>query len=286
MGGINFGRVVLGGLLAGLVIDVSESILNGVVLAGDMDAAMRQRNLPAIGGGAIAVFLVLGFALGIATIWLYAAIRPRFGAGVKTALCAGSAVWFFAYLYPSIGMVVLGFFSVQLITIATLWGLVELLVAGAAGAWLYTEAPSGSKEGQRGASHVETRSVATPSSDQEPIASRLRSSWILASLLSSKVKLSASEDLTLCGQMEGSIKLPAHTLTVGSGADIKAEISAKIVVIMGAVTGNVTAGVQVGDSDHGSVTGDIVSPRLVIADGGRLHGTVQMPSERGRAPKS
>ncbi|PYR34406.1 MAG: hypothetical protein DMF89_21265 [Acidobacteria bacterium] len=141
MGGINFGRVVLGGLLAGLVIDVGEYLLNGVVLSQDMEAAMRRMNLPPVGSGAIAVFLVLGFALGIAAIWFYAAIRPRFGAGVKTALCAGSAVWVFAYLYPNIGTVVLGYLPGRLITIATLWGLVEILLAAAAGAWLYTEAP-------------------------------------------------------------------------------------------------------------------------------------------------
>ena len=102
-----------------------------------------------------------------------------------------------------------------------------------------------------------------------------------------KGELSGSEDLTLCGQVEGSITLPAHTLTVGSDADIKAEISAKIVVIMGAVTGNVTAGDKVEIQATGSVTGDIVSPRLVIADGGCLRGKVQMPQpERSRAPKS
>ena len=141
MGGIHFGRVVLGGLLAGLVIDASEFLLNGVVLGQDMDAAMRRLNLPTVGGGAIAVFLVLGLALGIAAIWLYAAVRPRFGAGVKTALCAGSAVWFFAYLYPNIGMAAVGIFPGRLITITVLWGLVELFLAAVAGAWFYKEAP-------------------------------------------------------------------------------------------------------------------------------------------------
>ena len=96
-----------------------------------------------------------------------------------------------------------------------------------------------------------------------------------------KGELSGSEDLTLCGQMEGSIKLPAHTLTIGSGADIKAEISAKTVVIMGAVTGNVTAGDKLEIHATGSVTGDIVAPRLVIVDGGGLHGTVTMPQSDG-----
>ena len=102
-----------------------------------------------------------------------------------------------------------------------------------------------------------------------------------------KGELSGSEDLTLCGQMEGSIKLPAHTLTIGAGADIKAEISAKTVVIMGAVTGNVTAGDKLEIHATGSVTGDIASPRLVIVDGGCLHGTVKMPPfERGPALRS
>ena len=60
-----------------------------------------------------------------------------------------------------------------------------------------------------------------------------------------KGELSASEDLTLDGQMEGSVTLPNHTLTIGPGANIKASVSAKAVVIMGAVTGNVTAGEKV-----------------------------------------
>jgi cytoskeletal protein CcmA (bactofilin family) len=100
-----------------------------------------------------------------------------------------------------------------------------------------------------------------------------------------KGELSGSEDLTLTGQMEGSIKLPGHTLTIGSHADIKAEISANFVVIMGAVTGNVTAGERVEIQATGSIIGDVVSPRLVIVDGGLLRGKVQMPQrERAKTP--
>jgi cytoskeletal protein CcmA (bactofilin family) len=66
------------------------------------------------------------------------------------------------------------------------------------------------------------------------------------------------------GQMEGSIRLPDHTLTIGPQADIKADISAKGVVIMGRVTGKVTAGEKVEIQATGSVTGDIDSPRLAI----------------------
>jgi cytoskeletal protein CcmA (bactofilin family) len=83
-----------------------------------------------------------------------------------------------------------------------------------------------------------------------------------------KGELSGSEDLTLYGRMEGSVKLPDYTLTIGPDADIKAEISARTVVIMGGVTGNVVAGEKVEIRATGSVTGDIASPRLAIQDGG------------------
>jgi cytoskeletal protein CcmA (bactofilin family) len=98
-----------------------------------------------------------------------------------------------------------------------------------------------------------------------------------------KGELSASEDLTVYGQMEGSIKLPEHTLTIGPHAHIKAGIAARAVVIMGAVSGNVTARETVEIRATGSVTGDIVSSRLVVADGGYLRGKVEMadrPSSR------
>jgi cytoskeletal protein CcmA (bactofilin family) len=95
-----------------------------------------------------------------------------------------------------------------------------------------------------------------------------------------KGELSASEDLTLYGQMEGSVRLPNHALTIGPNADINAEIAAKTVVIMGTVTGNVTAGEKVEIRDTGFVTGNIVAPRLAIGDGGGLRGKVEMSHPR------
>jgi cytoskeletal protein CcmA (bactofilin family) len=92
-----------------------------------------------------------------------------------------------------------------------------------------------------------------------------------------KGELSASEDLTLYGQMEGSVTLPDHTLTIGPQANITATISAKAAVIMGAVTGDVTAKDRIDIRATGSVTGDIDSPRLAIAEGARLRGHVKMP---------
>lgn len=139
MAGINVVRVLVGGLVAGLVINVSEFILNMVVLGADMSTAMARLNLPPVGGLAICAFVTLGFVLGIMTVWLYAAIRPRYGAGPRTALCAGSAVWFLAYVYGSVGLVAIGVFPAGMMTIALVWGLGELLVASVAGAWMYRE---------------------------------------------------------------------------------------------------------------------------------------------------
>lgn len=92
-----------------------------------------------------------------------------------------------------------------------------------------------------------------------------------------KGELSASEDLTLYGQMEGSVTLPDHTLTIAPNADIKAAINANAVVILGSVTGNVTARERVEIQTTGSVAGDVTSPRLAVAEGGCLSGKVQMP---------
>ncbi len=139
MGKINVGRVVLGGLLAGLVINVGESILGLVVAAERMELAYRELNLQPPAGNTIGVFIVLGFLLGILVVWLYAAIRPRFGASAKTAVLAGFFVWLFAWLWPSIVDGLMGLFDTDLIVFAIVWGLFEILAASVAGAWVYRE---------------------------------------------------------------------------------------------------------------------------------------------------
>jgi hypothetical protein len=138
MGRINWTRVILGGLVAGVIINIFEFVLNGVVLAKDMEAAIRALGRQ-MGGGQLAMFFVWGFLVGIFAIWLYAAIRPRYGAGWKTALCAGSAVWGLGYLLSSVTPVALNLFPSRLMAVGLTVGLVEVLAATLAGAWLYRE---------------------------------------------------------------------------------------------------------------------------------------------------
>jgi cytoskeletal protein CcmA (bactofilin family) len=101
----------------------------------------------------------------------------------------------------------------------------------------------------------------------------------LGKSVSIKGELSGSEDMTLYGQMEGRVSLPEHLLTVGPQAAVKADIAARAVVVKGAVTGNVTAAERLEIQSSGSVMGDVISPRLVIADGGSLQGKVEMKTK-------
>ena len=127
MGRINWTRVILGGLVAGVIINISEYVLNGVVLAKDMEAAISALGRQ-MGGGALAMFIAWGFLVGIFAVWLYAAIRPRYGAGPKTAACAGAAVWGLGYLLASVTPLALHLFPGLAV------GLVEVIAGTLAGA--------------------------------------------------------------------------------------------------------------------------------------------------------
>ena len=87
-------------------------------------------------------------------------------------------------------------------------------------------------------------------------------------------KVISSEDLTIDGHVEGSIELDGHSLTIGLGATITADLVARAVIISGAVVGNVKATERVELRETGSVDGDITTPRFLMADGATVRGTV------------
>ena len=100
-----------------------------------------------------------------------------------------------------------------------------------------------------------------------------------------KGELNGSEDLTIEGHVEGKIELKDHVLTIGPNGKIKASVFAKAVIVLGEVHGNVTASEKVDIRDGGSVDGDIVSPRVAIAEGAHFRGSVDM-QRKGQAPQS
>ncbi len=140
MGRINWGRVVLGGLLAGVVLNVVDWLVYGVWLKADLAAAMQALGKqPGAMDSAVPLWVALDFVYGIGLLWVYAAIRPRFGAGPKTAVIAGVAVWFFVGLLHAIGEAPMGFMPQRVMMIGTIVNLIELAVAGPVGAYLYKE---------------------------------------------------------------------------------------------------------------------------------------------------
>ena len=97
-----------------------------------------------------------------------------------------------------------------------------------------------------------------------------------------KGELNGSEDLTVEGNVEGRVELRDHILTIGPNGRIKAEVFAKAVIVLGEITGNVTASEKVDIRDKGSVDGDIISPRVAIAEGAHFRGSVDMQRSGGK----
>jgi len=126
---INIGRVFLGGIVAGIVANVLGYLVDGVILAPQWTAAMKVLGKGDFTTNQIIAFNVIGLAYGVFAVWLYAAIRPRYGAGPKTGI-----------LLPNAGLMgVTGLFPSDLTTMSTLAGVVEWTAAVLAGAALYKE---------------------------------------------------------------------------------------------------------------------------------------------------
>jgi len=140
MGKINKPRVLLGGLVAGIVINVVEGVMHGVVLANQDAEMMTRLNLStAASAGRIVALNAWGFALGILTLTVYSAIRPRMGAGPGTAMRAGLFVWAGACVLGAAVPGILGIYKLDLTLINLGYELVMMLVASVAGAAVYKE---------------------------------------------------------------------------------------------------------------------------------------------------
>ena len=91
-----------------------------------------------------------------------------------------------------------------------------------------------------------------------------------------KGELTGDEDLEIDGQVEGTVHLKNHQLTIGANGQVQAELKAKAVVIVGHVTGNVVGTERVEIQATGIVDGDVTAPKLVVAEGARINGAIHM----------
>ena len=140
MSDMNWGRVIGGGIVAGVVMNASRAALHGGVLGGDGEALNKLHNLTPQ-PWQMAALVGVTFVIGIASVWLYAAIRPRFGAGPGTAICAGLAVWVIAHVWSGVylGAAYTGLIPERMAWLPVAWGLVEAPLCTMAGAFFYKE---------------------------------------------------------------------------------------------------------------------------------------------------
>lgn len=139
MGKINLQKVVVGGLIAGLVLNIVDFLVFNVIMKAQMTAMMAALGKGPPAGATIAWYVALDFVAGIFLVWLYAAVRPRMGAGPATAAKAGVAAWFIGNALVTAFMWPMGIMPHSFMLTTTIIALVEWPLATAIGAKFYTE---------------------------------------------------------------------------------------------------------------------------------------------------
>lgn len=144
MGKLNIHKLLVGGLIAGVVLSAIDVAMYGAVLKAPMAVAWKAVGRPTMTDTQrdleVPLSLLLDFVVGVFLVWVYAAILPRFGAGLGTALKAGLASWFFASVL-SAAFSVQGVMPLGVMVITTLVLLVEYPIAVVIGAKVYSEGP-------------------------------------------------------------------------------------------------------------------------------------------------
>jgi cytoskeletal protein CcmA (bactofilin family) len=120
----------------------------------------------------------------------------------------------------------------------------------------------------------EPRTTSGSSPTGQPFDERRVSAWVGKAIIL-RGDVICSQDLTIDGVVEGTIEVGQHSLNIGVGASIKADLVGRIVTIGGSITGNVTATEKVDLKATGSVEGDIRTPRFVMSEGAVVRGHVE-----------
>ena len=137
---MNWKRILLGGLAAGVLIDAFEGGLSGLLFGEQFRTEMARLGLRLqVGPGGGLFFAAWGFIVGIVSVWLYAAVRPRLGAGPRTAVLVALALWVVTGVLPHVRDAVLGILSPRLSLEFILLQLVWQVAATLLGAFLYRE---------------------------------------------------------------------------------------------------------------------------------------------------
>jgi drug/metabolite transporter (DMT)-like permease len=141
MGKINWGRLLIGGLVAGVVMNILSYASWTLLVRTTLTEALQAVGRPLQESATMSVvMIVMGFLVGIIAIWLYAAIRPRFGPGPGTATMAGVAVGILLGVFPDIGWgMSLPVIPATVFSTDALATLVTVVIGTLIGAWFYKE---------------------------------------------------------------------------------------------------------------------------------------------------
>lgn len=134
---VNRNRLLLAGLLAGLMINVLEFI-GSFLFMEQAQAMLAEHDLALAEGPLLMVFLLLlGFVTGIVLVWLYVGARCVYGPGPATALRVALAAWVLWYVATMVSMYMIGLYALGDVVMGAVWGLVVVCLATLAGAWFY-----------------------------------------------------------------------------------------------------------------------------------------------------
>ena len=137
---MNVGRWILGGIVAGIVYFIGDGVVHGVLLKQHWASILGAINVDAEKAlKTPQIFGIYDLVKGLIAVWIYAGIRPRFGAGAGTAVIAGIVTWAAAIPLPLIGLIPMKFFSAGFVALWSAYAIVPMIIGAVVGAWLYRE---------------------------------------------------------------------------------------------------------------------------------------------------
>lgn len=134
---MNKRRLILCGLLAGVILNLGDTYLNGPMLADQWSEAMQALNLEPIGAMAVIIFFIMNFFLGIGLIWLYLIFSVKYGRGYRSVLYAAITIWVLVWFWPYIANWALRIYPVSIVITSIVWGFFEVALAAITGSFIY-----------------------------------------------------------------------------------------------------------------------------------------------------
>ena len=137
---MNVGRFILGGIVAAIIYFIGDGVVHGALLKQHWGTILGAINVdPEKALKTPQIFGIYDLIKGFAAVWIYAAIRPRFGPGVGTAVIAGLITWLLAVPAPLIGLIPMKFFPPGFVALWSAYDVVPMIIGAVVGAWLYRE---------------------------------------------------------------------------------------------------------------------------------------------------